>query len=261
MYRLMFVILGAGLVLLAGDLNDELLTAARKGDLASVKALLQQGAMLEAKTPYGQTPLYLAAMSGREEVVAFLLDKGANAAVRDTFYKAPILGLVLERKHYGVAKLLITRGKGKPDEELPDVAGSGNAELVEAVLAKGKPSQPVLDLRYEVALAQKQTAIAELLKKAGAREPAPAAVVEPEILASYAGTYKTDQVPLEIKVFVRDGKLYMQATGQSEFAPKPKSPTSFELNQYQLQIEFDSSASFTLKQAGREFKFKKVVGP
>ena len=144
-------------------------------------------------------------------------------------------------------------------EELSAAADAEQAELVEAVLAKGKPGQPALDKTYEIALDQKHTAIADLLKKAGAHEPAPPVVLDPKIIESYAGTYKSDQIPLEIKVFLKDGKLYLQATGQSEFAPKAKSPTSFEFTQYQLQVDFDSAASFTLKQGGREFKFKKAV--
>jgi D-alanyl-D-alanine carboxypeptidase len=83
--------------------------------------------------------------------------------------------------------------------------------------------------------------------------------VDAKVLDSYAGTYKTDQFPLDIKVFVKEGKLYMQATGQPEFAPKPKSPTVFEFAPAHLEIDFDSAASFTLKQGGRDIKFKKAV--
>jgi hypothetical protein len=258
MTRFLTLLLGVHLALFAFDLNDDLLSAARKGDLASVKELCGKGAAIEAKTPYGQTPLYLAAMNGHEDVVQFLIAKGANTDLKDTFYKASVLGFVLERKHYGIAKMLIAKG-GNADEQLSDVVDSENADLVQAVLSKGTVTQPALDKNYEMALTKKETAVADLLKKAGAHEPAPPFAVEPQVLESYVGNYKTDQIPLEIKVFVKEGKLYLQASGQSEFAPKAKSPTSFEFAQYQLQVDFDSAASFTLKQGGREFKFKKAV--
>jgi hypothetical protein len=258
MNRLVILVLGVPLALFAFDLNDDLLSAARKGDLASVKALCDKGAVIETTTPYGQTPLYLAAMNGHDDVVRFLIDKGANTEVKDTFYKASMLGFTLDRKHYGIAKMLVAKG-GNADEQLSDVVEAENADLVETVLAKGKASQAALDKSYEMALTQKQTAIADLLKKAGAHEPAPAFAVDPQVLQSYVGTYKSDQLPLDIKVFVKEGKLYLQATGQPEIATKAKSQISFEFPPAQLQVDFDSAASFTLKQGGGEFKFKKAV--
>jgi hypothetical protein len=245
--------------LFAGNINDDLFDAARKGDLDTVKALIDKGAPLEAKTAYGQTPLYLAAMSGHEAVVQFLLDKGAKTDITDTFYKASMLDFVLERKHYGVAKIIIVKGNGNLDQQLKDVADAGQFDLVQAVLQKGKPGQPALDGAYETALADNKKEVADLLKQAGAHEPPPPVVVDPKVLESYAGTFKTDQIPLDIKVFVKEGKLYLQATGQDAFAPKAKSPNVFVMAAYNLEVEFDSPNSFTMKQGGGTFKFKKTV--
>lgn len=239
--------------------NEDLLESARTGDLTAVQALIAKGAALETKTAYGQTPLYLAAMNGREDVVRFLLEKGANPDVHDTFYKASMLDFVLQRKHYGVAKMLILKLSANSDEVLESVATTGNAELVGALLETGKPSQPALDKTYEAALGRKQTEVAALLKKAGAHEPAPAFVVDVKTIEAYAGTYKSDQIPLDIKVFVKEGTLYMQATAQPEFALKAKSATQFEFTLAQVVVEFDSPSSFTLKQGGGSFKFKKAV--
>jgi hypothetical protein len=260
MHRLACLIFATVVVLLAND-ADDLLAAARKGDLAAVKILIEKGAPLEAKTPYGQTPLYLAAMSGHEDVVRFLLDKGANTDVHDTFYKAGLLDFVLQRQHYSVAKIIIARGNGNVDGLLKDVVDAGQADLVQAVLEKGKPSQPVLDGAYENALSENKKDVAEVLKHAGAHEPAPAVAVDAKVLESYAGTFKTEQMPMDIKVFVKEGRLYVQASGQDPFAPKPKSATVFVFAPANLEIEFDSAASFTLKQGGGTFKFKKTVTP
>jgi ankyrin repeat protein len=259
MHRLACFVLATAVTLVAWDANDDLLNAARKGDLDTVKALIEKGAPVEAKTPYGQTPLYLAAMSGHEAVVQFLLDKGAKTDVTDTFYKASILDFVLERKHYAVAKTIIAKGNGNADEQLKAVADAGQADLVQAVLDKGKPGQSALDSAYEAALAKNKKDVAELLKKAGAHEPAPPVVLDAKVLESYVGTFKTEAIPLDIKVFVKEGKLYLQATGQPEFAPKPKSPTVFVMAAYNLEVEFDSANTFTLKQGGQNFKFKKAV--
>jgi hypothetical protein len=259
MRSITLLVLSTALGLFAADSNEDLLAASRAGDLAAVKAAVQNGAALESKTAYGQTPLYVAAMSGHEEVVRFLLEKGASVDITDTFYKAPMLAFVLQRKHYGVAKMLIPKAAAKADDTLAVVAGAGNASLVQAVLEAGKPSQASLDKVYEQALTRKQPEVAELLKKAGAHEPAPPFVVDPKVLDSYVGNYKSEQIPLEIKAFVKEGKLYIQATGQPELLLKALSATQFEFAPAQISIEFDSADSFTLKQGGQLFKFKKVV--
>jgi hypothetical protein len=249
----------SALAVFAGaDATEDLLSAARSGDLAAVRTAIESGAALEARTPYGQTPLYLAAMNGHEEVVRFLLDKGASTDVRDTFYKAPMLAFVIQRKHWGVAKLMAGKS-ANPDQTLGDVAATGRAELVEAVLASGKPSQPALDKAYENALEGKQVEVAGLLKKAGALDPAPPVIVDAAVLASYAGTYKSEQIPLEIKVSVKEGKIYAQAAGQPEFATKTVSATRFAFAPAQLELEFDGADGFALKQGGQTFKFKKAV--
>ena len=90
-------------------------------------------------------------------------------------------------------------------------------------------------------------------------DTAPAATVDLKILESYSGTYKSDQIPLEIKAFVKDGKLYLQATGQPEFPLKAASATQFTFAEAGVAVEFDSSSSFTLKQGGSSFRFKKAV--
>ena len=242
----------------AADANADLLSAARAGDLAAVKTAIEGGALLETKTPYGQTALYLAAMNGHEEVVRFLLDKGASSNVSDTFYKAPMLGFVIQRKHWGVAKLLAAK-PANPDQTLEAVAGTGKADLVEVVLNSSKPSQSALDKAYESALGEKQAEVAGLLKKAGAHEPAPPVTVDAAVLATYAGTYKSEQIPIEIKISIKEDKLYGQATGQQEFATKALSATRFGFPAAQLELEFDGADGFTLKQGGQAFKFKKAV--
>jgi hypothetical protein len=259
MRRIALLIYAVSLGLRAWGVNEDLLEASRTGDLAAVQALLAKGAALETKSAYGQTPLYLAAMNGREEVVQYLLEKGANPDVHDTFYKASMLDFVLLRKHYGVAKMLIPKLSANPDGALASVVGSGHADLVEAALQAGKPSQQALDKAYAAALDGKQAEIAALLKKAGATEPAPAVTVDEKILQAYVGTYKSDQIPLDIKAFTKEGTLYLQATGQSEFPLKPKSATQFEFAPAHVEVEFGSPDSFTLKQGAMSFQFKKAV--
>jgi uncharacterized protein YciI len=83
----------------------------------------------------------------------------------------------------------------------------------------------------------------------------PAVAVDPKTLESYAGTYKSDQ--LEVKALVRDGRLFLQATGQPELPLRAVSATQFEFAQAGIVVEFDSPSSFTLKQRGVTSRFTK----
>ncbi len=245
----------------AADINEDLLAAARSGDVPSMQALLDKGAAIETTTPYGQTPLFVAAMNGHEPAVQLLLQKGAKSDVRDTFYKMPVLDFVLARKHFGVAKALIEKGSANADDNLRAAAGSGRPELVRAVLDRGKPTQAALDLHYEIALDQKRTEIAEQLRNAGARPPAAPFAVDAKVLASYVGTYRSDQFPLDVKIFVKEGKLAIQVGSQPDFSPKAKSVTVFHYLPQRFVIEFDSTDTFTVHQGKQATKFKKAVTP
>jgi hypothetical protein len=67
----------------AGDLGDDLLAAARKGQTQKVTALLEKGGNIETADKDGRTPLMLAAEHGHADTVKLLLERGAKAEARD----------------------------------------------------------------------------------------------------------------------------------------------------------------------------------
>lgn len=83
-------------------------------------------------------------------------------------------------------------------------------------------------------------------------------VVDPQILKRYEGVYSSKQLPLEILIWLKDGQLMAQATGQSEFPLEAVSDTTFRFTPAQIQMIFDSAGQgFILRQAGMEFNFSK----
>jgi ankyrin repeat protein len=95
----------------ADDLGDDLLAATRKGDVAQVKALLDKGASVNSKSPYGQTPLFFACDRGNVEIVKLLIERGADLNVEDTFYHASALSWAVQKKRYEVVKLLLDHAR------------------------------------------------------------------------------------------------------------------------------------------------------
>ena len=90
--------------------TDPLLNAVLEGNLEEVQKLLKQGADIHAQDlKSGWTPLHWAALGGSRDVVAFLIEHGANIKAKNKSGETPLH----EAAHYGhrdVVALLIKRG-------------------------------------------------------------------------------------------------------------------------------------------------------
>jgi len=152
--------------------------------------------------------------------VKILLARGADASVKDTFYKATAMTWALDGKHFEIVKLLLP----KVPEDAGDVLSTGvsesNQELVQAALATGKVSAEDMTVAMAGAMDDpKNAAIVEALKKAGAVPPP---TVDAAVLQSYAGRYRGDPGP-EVTFSVKDGKLIVSSSGQP---PTPLMPST-----------------------------------
>ena len=243
------------------DADEALLAAARKGDLAGVKAALEQGAKVEAKTRHGVTPLYYAASNGHLDVVKFLVDKGADVSVTDTFYKASALGFAIERKHSDVALYLLEKGCKNGPSVLSDAVGEGMTTVVQAIVdSPTKPSQDQLDEALRSAEVKKKDDIVAILRKVGAKEtPKPTFQVDPATLAAYAGSYKNDQIG-EAVIAVKDGKLNLSGLGPALDLGAFDNENFQALQFPQLRIKFNTAngvaTGLTLTQGAAKFDFK-----
>jgi hypothetical protein len=197
------------------SLDEDLLAAARKGELARVKELLAKGANIEAKTRYGITPLFYAAWSGHADVVRYLASQGAQVDVSDTFYKMPALAAAVDKGHTEVVKALVEAGVKNPSAALGMAASKGNRELVEYLLARGGATPGQLAEAWEAAERGKHSEIIVMLKQAGAAPPKkPDFQVDAATLAAYAGTYRGEPIG-ELNFTVKDGKLFGGPPGQA----------------------------------------------
>ncbi len=87
----------------AGEIHD----AAQRGDLETVRALLQNDpTLIESKLDNGKTPLHQATYAGQTEVARYLLQQGADANSRTTANSAPLHGAAFHG-HLEAAKVLI----------------------------------------------------------------------------------------------------------------------------------------------------------
>ena len=240
------------------DLNEELLVATRKSNVELVKALLAKGADVNAKSPYGATPLFFACDRSNVEIVKILLDAGADPNVQDTFYKSTPLGWALGKNNPEVLRLLVEKGAKEVEMAMGFAVNGNHVTLAQAALEKGKFPQEKLDRFLANANRNKSKDVAELLKSAGAKEIA-AYVVSPEKLKLYEGTFKSDNLTIVVKL--KEGKLIGSAQGQDMTLNPTKEHVFEALEQDGLSLTFiveaDKVTGTTLKNGNFQMALKK----
>jgi ankyrin repeat protein len=239
------------------------MAATRKGDLAKVKALLDKGVSANAKSEYGQTPLFFACDRGYLEIVKLLVDRGADVNVEDTFYHATALSWAARKERMEIVKILLDHGAKSPGDVVMMGVQMGKPEMVKVGLAKGGLSKEELSGALGAAIKAKNEEISGMLKAAGAVPPEPAKTVElePAILQGYAGTYTGGRggTEFEMAFTVKGSTLSGIFTGQPALTYAPSDKTHFHSVEFEgINLEF-SSDGFKLKQGGQEIEFKRKV--
>lgn len=245
------------------DLNNQMWEAARKGDVVAVTAALDKGADVNAKFRYGTTALFKAAERGHADVVKVLLARGADATVKDTFYGATAMSWALDNDHVEVVRAILEKDESSVAQVLMRGARQGKAPLVQIALAKGGLKPEALTSAYAAVMEDKEkTAIAEILKKAGATPPIE---VDAATLQSYSGKFKPEQGG-EIAFTVTERRLFFAPTGRPPIAMMPLDkvtfkPLAFDGMTVVFTVEGDKITSFTMKQGPNTTVYKRVEEP
>ncbi len=243
------------------DRGTELHEAARRGDVAAVRTLLDAGVPVDIKSEYGATALSFACDKGRAEVVKLLIERGADINVADTFYQATPIVWAASNGHGEVVRLLVDAGA--------DAAGAlgmavqrDKLDVVRAVLASGKVKPESLSGTLAAAKAAGKAEVVKLLEEAGVKPPPPAsAKIDPAILETYAGRYENDQFSLVMSV--ADGNLQVSFMNQPPMALGAVDATHFRLLVYEaVSVEFKSEGgkvtAVEVDQAGSKMTAKRV---
>jgi D-alanyl-D-alanine carboxypeptidase len=82
--------------------------------------------------------------------------------------------------------------------------------------------------------------------------------VSADVLKKYEGNYKTKDFPLDIKIFVENGVLKGQATGQGAFPLEAVSENEFKFDMAGIKIKFNTEKNtMDFAQGANKFTFKK----
>jgi ankyrin repeat protein len=244
----------------ADEKGDLLLAATRKGDVASVKRLLDEGANVNARTRYNSTPLFFACDRGNLEIATLLISRGADLNVKDNFYNATALTWAMSKKHDAIVALLVEKGVDVTDA-LGGAAREGDRKLLDLILEKGKVTQAALDDALLVATVMKNDknqGIAAVLEAKGAK--APSFVVDETALKAYEG--KFSEADTNFTFAVKEGKLNF-VTPQASTVLIPLSKDRFRFVQAGFDFNFERDAQGNVAgvrfaSRGGDTKLKKV---
>ena len=121
-------------------LQAELLVAVTQGHLGGVRQLLQQGAPVGAKDPWGDTLLHKAAQVSTLKMCELLLEHGAGIDAKNDAGLTP-LGRAVASGHVDVCWLLIAHGAsldvGKELSLLHLAARNGHVDVCRLLVAQG----------------------------------------------------------------------------------------------------------------------------
>jgi hypothetical protein len=247
----------------AGEREDALLLAVRKGDVAAVKALLDQGVPVDTRFRYDRTALSFAADRGNVELVKLLLDRGADANREDTFYKASPATWAADKGHVEVVRLLLARGAPADDVFFAAVRAA-EVEMLELALAQGKLKPEMLSSGLEIAERENAAAVVARLRQAGAVPPPKADfAVDAAALARYAGRYQEEGKDQVLTLSVAEGALHSSLGGPPRKLAAIDAITFRDLNAFglvtlEVKLEGDRVQGLTLNETGVKRSFTKT---
>jgi hypothetical protein len=250
------------------DKAEALSEAARKGDAAAVKALLDAGVDVNTKYRYDRTALSFACDRGNVEVVKLLLDRGADINAKDTFYGATALtwaaspAMGRKPQHAEIVGLLLKHGAQGKDDALLSAVSQHDAATTIVILDHGGLTPDALADALESAKKDNHEDLVALLEKAGAK-PRVEFTIEPAALARYAGTYRNAS-GTELVFSVVDGHLTGGPAGQ-RFTLVARDATRFAATgmpgfALTFRLEQDRVTSVAIGQGPNPTVFTRVEG-
>jgi Ankyrin repeats (3 copies) len=186
--------------------ENMLLGAVLLHDAATVKSLLQQGVSPEAKNKENdRTALFLAAESGDAAIVQLLLEFGADVTARDKLHGELPVGAAARAGYPQVVRLLLARDARFADLVASNAVYQDNVGVLEAALDTGRLSAQELSFLLDDADRSGSSEVVARLRKAGVVPPKPGVAVAKSVLATYVGSYSSEEGSKQLKLFLKRG--------------------------------------------------------
>jgi len=132
------------------NINGQFVLAARSGNVARVKALLQDGASVNSRDRNGDSPLNMAASKGQVELIDTLLAAGADVNLANLKGVTPLMGAAFAANAEATRKLLAAGAHIEPLDRVHKnaatyAAANGCTACLQALIQAGVKVNERLD--------------------------------------------------------------------------------------------------------------------
>jgi outer membrane protein assembly factor BamB len=200
--------------------------AARNGDLELVKKGIESGIDVDAKSAYGATALFFACDRGQEDVVNYLLARGADPNVKDTFYKAtPVTWSMGENRNITLS--LIEHG-GDFEAVLMNAVSGKDVEYAKKIVElKGDEKDSMVkarDAAMRIKDEEKREKMLAIFESLDLPEPV-TVTLSKETLEALVGKYSNERIAIEMSL--DEGKPMIAFNGREATEIVPTGENEF----------------------------------
>lgn len=156
-WLVMSMLMGMAAPMSAASLEERLHRAAEKGDAATVRTLLAQGARVDARNPAKATPLLVATRHNHVDAAHALIQAGADVNAKDAIEDSPYL-YAGARGHLEILRATLAAGADLKSTNryggtaLIPAAERGHVEAVAMLIAAGVDVDHVNNLQWTALL-------------------------------------------------------------------------------------------------------------
>jgi outer membrane protein assembly factor BamB len=216
---------------------EGLFAAARAGDLAEARRLVESGIEVDAGNRYDETALSMAAGNDHSELVRYLLEQGADPDHRENFFQTAPLDRALSAGHFEVATLLLAGGADDREDALELALERGLPDLARAAVESGPIHESRLaEFRNTEDL---DTILSEILGVATTRPDPEPPDYSAEQLERFVGKFEGWSSDLELELTTDGERLWLTSADASE--PRPLVPVAdnvFRTSDAELDLSF-----------------------